>query len=216
MGRGELEERIRGLEAELRAVEGTRTEVYARIVGYYRSVRNWNAGKREEFSRRRPWSVGKEAPGVRRVDAGEFEAAAAAAAEPGATYAAAGPACSAPSARPRGAGGKPLRAAPALKDLVGPSSRREAPVPRGEGEVAEYTVYVRASCPGCPPVKAFLAASGLPGRMVDVDADEGLREALAAGVMSTPTAILADGEGRELARARSVQELRSTLMPVLA
>ena len=33
-------------------VHGTTTEVYARIVGYYRSVRNWNPGKREEYRHR--------------------------------------------------------------------------------------------------------------------------------------------------------------------
>ncbi len=34
-------------------VEGTPTEVYSRIVGYYRSVRNWNKGKREEYKERK-------------------------------------------------------------------------------------------------------------------------------------------------------------------
>lgn len=42
--------------AELRQqrseVKGTQTEVYARIVGYYRSVRNWNLGKKEEYGKR--------------------------------------------------------------------------------------------------------------------------------------------------------------------
>ncbi|MDR0689056.1 MAG: hypothetical protein LBG08_02145 [Spirochaetaceae bacterium] len=33
--------------------EGTTAEVYSRIVGYYRSVRNWNKGKREEYGERR-------------------------------------------------------------------------------------------------------------------------------------------------------------------
>jgi len=37
----------------LSSVEGTPAEVYSRIVGYYRSVRNWNLGKREEYSERR-------------------------------------------------------------------------------------------------------------------------------------------------------------------
>ena len=36
----------------LEHVTGSETEVYARIVGYYRSVRNWNKGKREEFGQR--------------------------------------------------------------------------------------------------------------------------------------------------------------------
>ena len=29
------------------------TEVYSRIVGYYRPVMNWNIGKKQEFSERR-------------------------------------------------------------------------------------------------------------------------------------------------------------------
>lgn len=47
--RKELEARLGELRAELGRVEGRQTEVYSRIVGYYRSVRNWNAGKREEY-----------------------------------------------------------------------------------------------------------------------------------------------------------------------
>lgn len=48
--------RLAALKAELLCVEGTPTEVYSRIVGYYRSVRNWNAGKREEFRSRLGYS----------------------------------------------------------------------------------------------------------------------------------------------------------------
>ncbi len=48
--------RLEGLKVSLLTVEGTPTEVYSRIVGYYRSVRNWNAGKREEFSKRREYA----------------------------------------------------------------------------------------------------------------------------------------------------------------
>jgi anaerobic ribonucleoside-triphosphate reductase len=32
---------------------GAKTEVYSRIVGYFRPVQNWNVGKREEFRQRR-------------------------------------------------------------------------------------------------------------------------------------------------------------------
>ena len=28
---------------------GKKTEVYSRVVGYFRPIRNWNAGKKEEF-----------------------------------------------------------------------------------------------------------------------------------------------------------------------
>lgn len=44
-----IDAKIEELKAELAQVRGTRAEVYSRIVGYYRSVKNWNAGKREEY-----------------------------------------------------------------------------------------------------------------------------------------------------------------------
>ena len=50
-----LEEIDRDLTAAREAlsqVKGTPAEVYSRIVGYYRSVRNWNRGKREEYGER--------------------------------------------------------------------------------------------------------------------------------------------------------------------
>ena len=50
---------LEAIESELTAarealsnVKGTPAEVYSRIVGYYRSVRNWNKGKREEYGQR--------------------------------------------------------------------------------------------------------------------------------------------------------------------
>ncbi len=55
--RKSIEARIEGLRAELAQVEGTSTEVYSRIVGYYRSVRNWNAGKREEYRLRKTYDL---------------------------------------------------------------------------------------------------------------------------------------------------------------
>ena len=38
---------------------GKETEVYSRVVGYHRPVKNWNRGKREEFKERRPFVEGK-------------------------------------------------------------------------------------------------------------------------------------------------------------
>jgi ribonucleoside-triphosphate reductase (formate) len=35
----------------------TRTEVYSRVVGYFRPVQNWNAGKQEEFRQRKTYVV---------------------------------------------------------------------------------------------------------------------------------------------------------------
>lgn len=40
-----------------KAVCGERTEVYSRVVGYYRPVQNWNKGKREEFEARKTFKI---------------------------------------------------------------------------------------------------------------------------------------------------------------
>ncbi len=53
----EINAEIESVKNELNDVHGTETEVYARIVGYYRAVRNWNKGKRDEFNNRKLFSV---------------------------------------------------------------------------------------------------------------------------------------------------------------
>ena len=53
----EIESEIAETKAALADVHGTETEVYSRIVGYYRAVRNWNRGKRDEFGLRKMFSA---------------------------------------------------------------------------------------------------------------------------------------------------------------
>ncbi len=48
----ELKRQIEELKGELEHVKGSEAEVYARIVGYYRPVNNWNKGKKDEFFQR--------------------------------------------------------------------------------------------------------------------------------------------------------------------
>ena len=38
---------------------GKETEVYSRVVGYYRPVQNWNDGKKAEFDERKEYCVKK-------------------------------------------------------------------------------------------------------------------------------------------------------------
>lgn len=47
---------IKELKDRLVSVKGTDTEVYTRIVGYYRPVKNWNKGKRDEYNHRKLFS----------------------------------------------------------------------------------------------------------------------------------------------------------------
>jgi ribonucleoside-triphosphate reductase len=54
----EIEKDLEQARKELSHVEGAPAEVYSRIVGYYRSVRNWNKGKREEYGKRRLYDIG--------------------------------------------------------------------------------------------------------------------------------------------------------------
>ena len=53
----EINQEIAETKAALKDVHGTETEVYARIVGYYRAVKNWNKGKRDEFDQRKMFTL---------------------------------------------------------------------------------------------------------------------------------------------------------------
>ena len=56
MTRAEIEAKIAKLEARKAQPGRFPTEVYTRIVGYYRSLANWNAGKREEYNHRQTFA----------------------------------------------------------------------------------------------------------------------------------------------------------------
>jgi len=47
--KSKINDKIEALEQQLLSVKGRETEQYARIVGYYRAVKNWNKGKKEEY-----------------------------------------------------------------------------------------------------------------------------------------------------------------------
>jgi len=38
---------------------GEKCEIYSRVCGYHRPVRNWNRGKQEEFSQRKNFNLSK-------------------------------------------------------------------------------------------------------------------------------------------------------------
>jgi anaerobic ribonucleoside-triphosphate reductase len=44
-------------------------EIYSRVVGYFRPVSQWNPGKREEFSERRPYRLPEAGEAVRDIHA---------------------------------------------------------------------------------------------------------------------------------------------------
>ena len=161
----DIEKDLAAAREALSSVEGTPAEVYSRIVGYYRSVRNWNKGKREEYGERRLYRLGDE-----RLSA------------------AASPSFSAKTgvAAPSGDTGGKTREA--VTDFI-------------LSDEVRLLLFVRASCPGCPPAKTSAERLGIPVDLVNADTADGMAEAVRRNVMSTPTAILLSAGGKELKRA---------------
>lgn len=48
---------IAKIEEQLHQVQGTPCEIYSRVVGYHRPIKNWNKGKQEEFKERVTFKV---------------------------------------------------------------------------------------------------------------------------------------------------------------
>lgn len=143
----------------LQNAKGNTTEVYARIVGYYRSVRNWNKGKREEFDHRKLFTM------------------------------------------------EDSHCAPGTRQTV-PAVEEKAMKQQVSAEPVRYELFVRTTCPNCPPVKAHAATLPIAGEIIDVDSEAGFSKASTLGVFSAPTVIFYDIHGREVLRAHSVYEMK--------
>ena len=163
----EVEAEIAAVKAELQDVHGTETEVYARIVGYYRAVRNWNKGKRDEFNKRKLF-----------VYEGDF-----------------------------------TESRPSNTQALGHKKSESKPAPAAETPAGtlRYEFFMRKTCPNCPPVKNYMSGVLFEGRIIDVDTDEGLKEAASKGVFSAPTVIFYDQNNNETGRGHNVEEIKAVL-----
>lgn len=167
----QIEAEIAQVQNELSDVHGTQTEVYARIVGYYRAVRNWNKGKADEFKHRKMFTL---------EDSNRFD------------------------------GAQPEKLVAKAKEPV------KAETTVSSNEIASYDIFVRKTCPNCPPVKAYMANVKLEGNMIDVDTPEGLSEAALKGVFAAPTVIVYNADHKEVARGHNVEELTAIFEPAVA
>lgn len=177
----EIDADIAKVKADLENVHGTTTEVYARIVGYYRSVRNWNPGKREEYNHRTLFvadeaSVSAHLP----VDAG----------------------CSCES-------GPSVMIKSASQVAAIMQANEKALNDAIPGPMYRYELFTRKTCPNCPPVKACCENMPVSGEIIDVDTEHGMIRASSYGVFSTPTVIFFDADSTEVGRAHSVKEIRA-------
>lgn len=165
----EIDADIANVKAEMKDVHGSTTEVYARIVGYYRSVRNWNPGKREEYKHRKIFIADEK--GI-------------------------------------------LEHLPELCDCVPAAGTAE--IKAEASTISRYELFIRKSCPNCPPVKDACAQLQIAGEHIDVDSNEGFARASAYGVFSAPTVIFFDAFGTELNRAHTANEIKAVLSSAYA
>jgi ribonucleoside-triphosphate reductase len=161
--------------------QGTPAEVYSRIVGYYRSVRNWNRGKREEYGERKLFRVPEDSAGRANSAAPEKRAV-----NSDAVFGIAGPGMAAT--------GQTTASSAAPESAVSRSSG-------GEQREERLLLFVRPACPACPGAKTAAGKLGIPVDLVNADTEDGMAEAVKRQVFSTPTAILLAHDGRELGRA---------------
>jgi hypothetical protein len=57
MSNQEIDKKINDLKEQLINVKGNKTEIYTRIVGYFRATDGWNKGKKEEYKNRKLFKV---------------------------------------------------------------------------------------------------------------------------------------------------------------
>jgi len=158
----EIDAEIARTKEALANVKGTETEVYARIVGYYRSVRNWNKGKRDEYDHRKMFVY--DANNISDTNVRTDVSAAT-------------------DEKEVVCGGTPVR----------------------------YEMFVRTTCPNCPPVKEYMSQVTMPGKTFDVDSEAGFSRASELSIMSAPTVVFFNEFGGEAGRANSTADLEVIL-----
>jgi len=200
----EVDIRLEELKASLEENKKRRTEVYSRIVGYYRSVQNWNKGKKEEFGIRRTFSTNCVPAKVNVPEALETKAV--------------------PEVDPVPVETESILTEEKISQDESPKTEKvvESMEPASEqGDLfggtpssennMKYRFYFRQDCPNCPPMKAFVETLALKGEKVDVDQEEGLQLAIGDNVYTAPTVILFDDKKEEVFRTDNVSGLEEFL-----
>jgi ribonucleoside-triphosphate reductase len=178
-----IDREIETLRARLANVQGTPTEIYTRIVGYYRSLTNWNKGKREEYLHRRTFAPAAET-------------------QPSETRTAEAPT---DEAEPQYESRRSMAAA----EYPSVAAQNRA---AGDSEVvSSYAYFFRKTCPNCPPVRSLLEATELGGDHFDVDTDEGFSKAAEMQILATPTVVFFDGNGEQVGRANAPKDAQRFL-----
>jgi ribonucleoside-triphosphate reductase len=182
----EIERALEEKKRELDELRGTETEVYARIVGYYRSVRNWNRGKREEYRHRVSFS--------------------------GFQHAAAQPELAFGQRPDQERSAREQRPAPAEREGSAPAERPQPPEQDDvRADISSCTYFFRPACPNCKPVRSLISTLPISITDIDVDTADGMELAIEHGILATPTAIFRDSEGNVVCRSSDPREIADLL-----
>jgi hypothetical protein len=210
-----IEKDLRETREALANTEGRDAEVYSRIVGYYRSVRNWNKGKREEFGERKmfasPDSAGNETGGKPAASENSFCESCQLPPDVSAGENTVSRLTQIPVAENRTAFTETAGRGVSTEGNAAPQGLFQEADTSGSidtgvsGNDSRILLFVRQGCPSCPGVKAeagkLVENFGVSVETVDADTEAGLAEARMLGVTATPTAILLRGNA-ELSRAK--------------
>ncbi len=146
---------------------GKETEMYSRITGYYRPVKNWNDGKSQEFKDRQVYDIGRS-----KLIKGDGEAARAF------------------------AGLQALAVGAEAVEFDGTKGRFEAPGvdfgPEGALPAGTYLIATR-TCPNCGRVETLLQEHCVPFTKVFAEENPGLAERY--GIDHVPSLLRIDNQG---------------------
>lgn len=170
---------------------GAETEVYSRITGYYRPLKNWNEGKAQEYADRTEYVPAMPHPAKGEASfAPDEDALRNARADERCGEAGKSPASRV--ARDEGAQGGPAGTAPSFGKAAENGATPSAACPLAPGAYLITT----AACPNCRRVKPLLSAAGVAYRELRIDEDDRVRALVdRLEIMAAPTLLRVGADG---------------------
>ena len=74
--------------------------------------------------------------------------------------------------------------------------------------IKKYFLFFTPVCPKCHKVKGFIQSIKMENEWVDATTDKGLEKAREFNVMNVPTVVFVDSNGKEVARASTIEEIK--------
>jgi ribonucleoside-triphosphate reductase len=179
---------------------GKDAEVYSRITGYYRPVRNWNDGKSSEFKNRKTYvPFGDKVAEVAAADLAEGKAVADEVIDAGAAEA---------KAEQQAAENTVKAAAMDSEGKAIGAADSEAEKATKQVAQAKAVLLTTKTCPNCNTAKMLLNDAGIDYEVVYAEEDEGAKLASEYNITSAPTLIVPDKDGEKAELYGNVSNIR--------